>query len=290
MSIQASLAIKPKPRNRIRMRKYSVSDGLFGPSPNPLHGPACGSGRRSSLWLTRARYKSIGDDVHRVLTCPALSRRFCQLIMSLLELNQPIALRPDHIAACTTTLFVTQHQGAKLHSEGEEITVKRQPYLQEKSENRDQGEKLFSIDSEVVPLSQRRFFRDASGLPLFELVQKKAGVTWFVYLPGQKEKGNEGEAIAAIAPRWNPLKNKLDVYVRNAGDGKEKKLKVRGLDMAKSRTHVYYLDQLAMDATRVDAHKSVTRLEWRVEVAKGLDVSLVCVSAGGLVDANGRLR
>ncbi|KAL3463472.1 tubby C-terminal-like domain-containing protein [Aspergillus heterothallicus] len=189
-------------------------------------------------------------------------------------LKQPIAIRSEYIAPCPTTIHIKQHKRSSIGAAGDGLTVWKWADERAGSDNQDER-KIFAIDSESVPFSQRRHFHDASGLPLFELSQKKAGVTWFVHLPGGSEPS---EAIAAIAPRWNVFRNKLDVYVRNtAGKGKEVKLKVRGQDVLKSRTHVYFDGGLVMTATRIDQHESLTDLEWKVEVATGLDISLASV-------------
>ncbi|PLB33632.1 tubby C-terminal-like domain-containing protein [Aspergillus candidus] len=189
----------------------------------------------------------------------------------LTDLKQPIAIRNEYIASYPTTIYVKQHKKSK-NSADEDITVWKELDGSNKSP---EERKLFVIDRESAPFTQYRYFRDASSLPLFELALKKSGVTWFVHLPGGKDTS---ESIAAIAPRWNPLKNKLDVYVRNsAGDGEEVKLKVRGQDLSRSKTHVYFKGALVMTALRTNGHVSPTELEWEVQVTRGLDVSLASV-------------
>ncbi|KAL2841157.1 tubby C-terminal-like domain-containing protein [Aspergillus pseudoustus] len=190
----------------------------------------------------------------------------------LATLKQPVAIRTEYIASHPTLLHIKQHKASKKGAPREDLTVWRLLDATNSS-SQDEREKLFSVNSESIPFSQRRHVHDASGLPLFELSQKKAGVTWFVYLPGGEETSRP---MAVIAPRWNPLKNKLDVYV-SSDDGSEVKLKVRGQDVSKSRTHVYFEGALVMTATRMDKHVSLTELEWQVEVASGLDISLASV-------------
>ncbi|KAJ0423515.1 hypothetical protein BJY00DRAFT_310171 [Aspergillus carlsbadensis] len=194
----------------------------------------------------------------------------------LTDLKQPIAILTDYIAASPTTIRVKQHKKSRNRAPGDDLTVWTwsDDEISTSTRSSDQR-KLFSVAGDSVPFSQRRSFRDAAGLPLFELAQKKAGVTWFVHVPGEEETS---EAIAAIAPRWNPLKNKLDVYVRNAaGNGAEVKLKLRCQDLSRFRTHVYYDGALVMAASRVDGHDSLTEVEWEVDVAGGLDISLASV-------------
>ncbi|KAL2796235.1 tubby C-terminal-like domain-containing protein [Aspergillus keveii] len=189
------------------------------------------------------------------------------------DLKQPIAIRTEYITAHPTTIHIKQNKTPKHDSSEEDLTVWRSS----SSEKSNDEQKLFSVTSESVPFSQRRHFRNASGLPLFELWQKKAGVTWFVHLPGGNETVSS-ESIAAIAPRWNPFKNKLDVYVINAaGVGDEVKLKVRGQDLSRSRTHVYCNGALVMAATRTSGHESVDENEWKVDLAGGMDISLASV-------------
>ena len=53
------------------------------------------------------------------------------------------------------------------------------------------------------------------------------------------------------------------------------KLKVRGQDLSRLKTHVYFNKALVMTALRTDGHRSFTELEWEVGVTRGLDVSLV---------------
>lgn len=118
-------------------------------------------------------------------------------------------------------------------------------------------------------------FIDASGLPIFELHRKKAGVTWFVSLPNTNDK-----SIATIAPQGHLFKDKFDVYIRNVVDGgKEVKLEVRGNDIWKYRTSVYFGGSLVM-TIKVKRYYLVyvgmgKRPEWEINIAQGFDLSLV---------------
>lgn len=133
--------------------------------------------------------------------------------------KQPIAIRPEHIAPGITTLrfqstswiggeyavstFASDSQGSAMDAE---LT------------------KLFVIDGNPASWSQHRYFRDASGLPLFELRRKPTGVTWFVEMPG-----GSSPPLATLAPRWGGLKDRCDVFVANAAaQGEEAMLEVRG--------------------------------------------------------------
>ncbi|KAL4744251.1 hypothetical protein BDW72DRAFT_213095 [Aspergillus terricola var. indicus] len=198
----------------------------------------------------------------------------------LTDLKQPIAIRSEYVALDPTTIHVKQHRHPdnKPFSHSAGLTVWRWP---ESSSSQSQDErKLFSATDESSAGELRRHYFDASGLPLFELSKKLGSGTFFVHAPGRGRKGTpkselQSEAMAVIAPRWNPLRYSFDVYARNvAWNGEEVLLKVRGQDMLKSRTNVYFDKMLVMTATRIDGFMSFTELEWKVEVAGGLDSSL----------------
>ncbi|KGO50683.1 hypothetical protein PEX2_063210 [Penicillium expansum] len=184
-------------------------------------------------------------------------------------LKKPIAIRPEYIASCPTAIRVKQHSKSwsggdftifTFPSEGGSVT------------------KLFSVDGDFGSLSQRRHFRDASGLPLFELHRKKSGVTWFVHLPGAK---SDAEPIAAIATKWSAFKDKFDVHIKNAAaSGEDTILEVRGQDIWKVKTHVYHNGALAMAAKLTDilsVYVPGKRPEWELTVAEGMDLSLASI-------------
>ncbi|KAF7590290.1 hypothetical protein BBP40_003027 [Aspergillus hancockii] len=184
-------------------------------------------------------------------------------------LKQPIALRPEHLASCPSTIRVKQH--SKSWSGGD-FTISTYP-----SEG-SSATKLFSVDGDFGSLSQRRHFRDSSGLPLFELHRKKSGVTWFVHLPGDN---SDAEPIAAIATKWSAFKDKFDVHIKNAAvNGEDTVLEVRGQDIWKVKTHVYHNGALAMTAKLTDVlsvYVPGKRPEWELTVAEGMDLSLASV-------------
>ncbi|KAE8306250.1 tubby C-terminal-like domain-containing protein [Aspergillus transmontanensis] len=186
-----------------------------------------------------------------------------------ITLKKPIAIRPEHIASCPTTIKVKQH--SKSWSGGD-FTI-----------STCKGEagsvtKLFSVDGDFGSLSQRRHFRDSSGLPLFELHRKKSGVTWFVHLPGDK---SDAEPIATIATKWSVFKDKFDVHIKNAAAGGEDTvIEVRGQDIWKVKTHVYNNGALVMIAKLTDVlsvYVPGKRPEWELTVAEGLDLSLASI-------------
>ncbi|PLB48742.1 hypothetical protein P170DRAFT_436481 [Aspergillus steynii IBT 23096] len=138
-------------------------------------------------------------------------------------------------------------------------------------------ETLFTVDGEVASFSQRRHVRDASGLPIFEIRRKRAGVTWFVHLPGDSDS-EDAKPLATIAPRLHPLKDKFDVHFKNASaNGEDTVLEVRGQDIWKYRTNVYHNGTLVMVAKLTDmvsVYLPIKRPKWDLEVAEGFDLSL----------------
>lgn len=188
-------------------------------------------------------------------------------------LKQPIALRQEHIATKTTTLRLKSTSRV-----GGDYAVSAVPTDSNGSSGPPEYDLLFKIDGHITSWSQRRFFRDASGLPLFELRRKPAGVTWFVDIPG----GNSNQPLATLAPRWNMLKDKCDVYIANAAaGGEEAMLAVRGQDIWKRWTYVYADDNNDAMVMRVKLAdmKAVylpgKLISWEMEVAEGMDLSLV---------------
>ena len=136
-------------------------------------------------------------------------------------LKQPITIRPEHVASCTTTLRLK----SKSRIGGDYIVSTVVSDGSGSSATPDSTE-LFIVDGNVTSWSQRRHFRDASGLPLFDLHRKSSGVTWFVQMPG----GNS--PITTLAPRWSALKDKYDIYITNTSANREEAvLEVRGQDI-----------------------------------------------------------
>lgn len=200
--------------------------------------------------------------------------------MTTLEsLKQPIAIRPELIAAAQTTLIVHPHS---ISFSGNDFTISVANDATEGSSGEGSSKtaepyKIFFVDGKTFSWSHKMSFIDASGLPFFELHRKKAGVTWFVSLPNTNDK-----SIATIAPQGHLLKDKYDVFIQNAADGgAEVKLEVRGNDIWKYRTSVYYGGSLVM-TIKVKRYYLVyvgmgKRPEWEVSVAQGFDLSLVSV-------------
>lgn len=197
---------------------------------------------------------------------------------SLTPIKQPLAIRPEHVASATTTIRVKQHSAS--WSSGN-FTISSTPTAESPEPT-----KLFAVDADFASWSQRRRFCDASGLPLFEISRKKMGVTWYLDLPGEssssskgKGKGKASEPIATVVPKYSALKDKFDVHFRNAAaDGEEAILVVRGQDIWKYRTHIYYRGHLVMVVKLTDmvaAYLPLKRPFWEAVVAEGMDLSLV---------------
>lgn len=192
-------------------------------------------------------------------------------------LKQPIALRQEHIASSTTRLRLqsTSRIGGEY-----EISSTAAPDGTGSSSDTPDSNLLFNVDGNAVSWRQQRYFRDASGLPLFELHRKAAGVTWFVDIPGR----NSEQPLATLAPRWHMLKDKCDVHFSNsAAGGEQTVLAVRGQDIWKRWTHVYIGDHaLVMRVRLIDmmaVYIPAKRRSWEIEVAEGMDLSLVSVVA-----------
>ncbi|KAB8211125.1 tubby C-terminal-like domain-containing protein [Aspergillus parasiticus] len=191
---------------------------------------------------------------------------------ALTPLKQPIALRTEYITSRPTTIRVKQHSNSW---SGGDFTITKCP-----TDDPPLAEKLFIVDGDFKSMSQRRRFQDASGLPLFEISHKRLGVTWFVHLPGDRES-NSSSPIATIVPQWHALKDKFDVHLHNAAaDGEETVLEVRGQDIFKSKTHVYYKGAL-ITAIKLKDLVSVyipgKGPTWELEVAEWVDLSLAAI-------------
>jgi hypothetical protein len=206
--------------------------------------------------------------------------------MTTLEsLKTPIAISPDLIATSPTTLIVHPHS---ISFSGSDFTISVLPNAEAETPSSaaatTEPTKIFFVDGKTFSWSHKMSFLDASG-PAFELHRKRAGVTWFVSLPNTNDK-----RIATIAPQGHLLKDKLDVYIQNVADqGAQVKLEVRGNDIWKYRTSVFYGGSLVM-TVKVKRYYLVyvgmgKRPEWEVNVAQGFDLSLV-----SLVPASSEMR
>ncbi|KAK8203146.1 hypothetical protein M8818_005371 [Zalaria obscura] len=211
----------------------------------------------------------------------------------LTALKHPISLRPEHVAPEQTRLRIKQH--SKSWSGGDftifAASSSDASTSGSSSSPLTDGAKLFTVDGKVTSWSQRTSMRDATGLPLFEMYRKKAGVTWYVGLPGSADRD---EAVVKMMPRFSLLKDKVDVVVSNAADGgSEVLLEVRGQDVWKLNTFVFFEGALVMRLRRTDkmsVYVPGKSMEWEVDVAQGMDLSLVSPKVmGGCNVGNGML-
>jgi uncharacterized protein YxjI len=197
--------------------------------------------------------------------------------------KQPIGIRPELIVDKPTT-FQFQQQGKgwssgkftafcpdddddALHAEENEGSSK-QPERQT----------LISVDGKYLSRDGRRSFRDASGLPLFDIQVDKSGASWSLVLPGGDGGDKNDTPMARIRPRSSSLKDNLEVDVHNAAaNGEEVTLLVSGQDIWKQRTNVYLGDKVVMTTKRTDklaTYLPGKKVEWTVDLAAGTDISL----------------
>lgn len=184
--------------------------------------------------------------------------------------KHPIAVRLDQIASKSTTLRVNHHS---LSWSGGDFTISE---WNNTKGTPSEVTPLFTVSGKVASFTHRHQFLDQTGLPLFDINRKAAGVTWYVRLP---DEDSSHEPIATIAPRWSYFKDKFDVYISNAAmNGEETLIEARGQDIWKLRTNFYANGSLVMTSKRTDklmAYIPGKRPEWKVDVAKGMDLALV---------------
>lgn len=203
----------------------------------------------------------------------------------LTTLTHPIAINPQHVAAEQTRLRIKQQS---MSFSGGDFTVFREGAIGEE-QDAPLTNKLFTSEGKAMSWRQRRTVYDASGLPVFEVYRKSSGVTWYVHVPGdQSINSRDGDAcqgmpLVEFRPQGSVFKDKLDINVcsrmgEGGGEGEMVKLEVRGQDIWKIRTNVYWGDSVVMTAKRQDklaVYLPGKSLEWVVDVAQGMDISLV---------------
>lgn len=130
------------------------------------------------------------------------------------------------------------------------------------------------MDSRIGGLSPKRVFHDAANGTILDMRRYHGANETYVGVPN-----DNALPAAVIAPRTTRLKDKVDVYVKNAmQDGQEVKLEVRGQDFWKKNTYVYCGDNLVMQIRFVNYATSYVPFssnQWDVAVAKGVDLLLV---------------
>lgn len=185
----------------------------------------------------------------------------------LTTLKQPLAIRTDCITPQPTTLHVKH-----------DLSWSNGDYTVTKAD----GSVLLSCDGKGWSNSMRTQFRDASGLPLFDLRISWFSIskTWRLELPG-----DHGQMVMAVRLRWTFGKLKLDCTFTNAasdddGGGQEVTLKVRGQDMQNFVTDITCGETKVASVRRVfESGKRgafwMFKQEYDVVVAGGMDMALV---------------
>ncbi|KAF9891077.1 hypothetical protein FE257_005012 [Aspergillus nanangensis] len=113
--------------------------------------------------------------------------------------DRPIALRQDYIRASKTTLILTPKGDAQSAAA---YQVKDQD-----------GQTVFTASGWKYNNGSCREFRDATGLPLFELHRKiSLRNTWYITLPGD----DRGVTLATGTPRFTPAFGNFNITLRNA--------------------------------------------------------------------------
>ncbi|KAI9746359.1 MAG: hypothetical protein M1818_000071 [Claussenomyces sp. TS43310] len=114
------------------------------------------------------------------------------------------------------------------------------------------GSTLLTIIGKCFSNSQRREFKDASGLPLFELCPRyfRSEDAWFGELPG-----GGGENLLSVALKGSMRRDKLEVTLTNAAAPEEAAedgtLVVRGQDFSRIAAHVMVQENRVADIRRI---------------------------------------
>jgi hypothetical protein len=183
------------------------------------------------------------------------------MLHMLATLDAPLYILKDHVASEAVNLR------AKVNGKGEFTFSRSSPGTP--------GEVLFTVDSRSGLRAPRRIIRDATGTAVLELWRNPTGDESYV---GHLNNGTS-PPLAVVAPRKTVSKDKVDVYAKNAArEDQETKLEVRGQDVWKRNTLVYWGDNLVMQlrfVNYVTSYVPFASNQWNVVVAQGLDLSLV---------------
>ena len=185
----------------------------------------------------------------------------------LATLNEPLCTLKDHIAPKSTTLRAKHNtKGGFTFTKTSEGTGPGAP---------PPPETLFTVSSRSSLSAPRRVIHNASsGKPFLELWRNHVGDDSYIGVPN-----SAALPLATVAPRPTKLKDKADVYVKNASrGGDEVKLEVRGQDVWKRNTCVYFGDEVVVQVRFVNYVTSYVPFasnQWDVVVAEGFDLALV---------------
>jgi hypothetical protein len=175
--------------------------------------------------------------------------------------DEPLYILKEHVTSEPVNLR------AKVNGKGE-FTFSR-------SSEGQPGEVVFTVDSRSGLRAPRRLIKDATGTGVLELWRNPTGDESYIGRP------NNGPSppLAVVAPRKTVSKDKFDVYAKNAArEDQETKLEVRGQDIWKRNTLVYWGDGLVMQLrfiNYVTSYVPFASNQWNVAVAQGFDLSLV---------------
>jgi len=186
---------------------------------------------------------------------------------NLTTLKQPLAIRTDCITPHPTTLHVKH-----------DLSWSNGNYTATKAD----GSVLLSCDGKSWSNSMRKQFKDASGLPLFDL-----RISWFSMAKAWRLElpGDGGQMVMAVRPRLSLGKLKLDCTFTNAasdddGEGQEVTLEVRGQNLQNVVTDITCGEKKVASVRRVfeDGKRGALwmfKQEYEVDVAGGMDMALV---------------
>ncbi|KAL1855852.1 hypothetical protein Daus18300_010926 [Diaporthe australafricana] len=192
--------------------------------------------------------------------------------------ENPIVIRPDHVDLAKPSKLIVNQRGMSFS--GGDITV-----WSENSEvdtgSHNKPSPSFICRGKAASWKQRRTVSDSAGLALFEIYRKSTGVTWFVHVPGHDSGTQAGDRppLVTLAMVRSTFKDKFDVCVHGNGENgsNDVQLRVRGQDIWKLRTNVYWGDEVVMTAKRQEKlgiYIPGKSLQWEVDVAPGFDTSL----------------
>lgn len=180
----------------------------------------------------------------------------------LTSLNQQLYILKEFVAPKTTTLRA-KHNG-KGGFTFSNTSTEASPEL------------LFTVDSRQGIQAPRRTIRNAAGETILDLWREHKGDESYIGRPG-----STSSPLAVIAPRITTVKEKVDVYAKNAGQADEEtKLEIRGQDIWKRNTYVYLGNDIAMQirfVNYVTSYVPFSSNQWDAVVSEGFDLSLVSI-------------
>lgn len=175
-------------------------------------------------------------------------------------LKESIGLRTEFIRPERSFLVVTQHRSWS----GGDFTARAED-----------GTTILTSSGKWASKSARKEFKDASGLPLFNMKMSLFSMSsaWYLELPG-------GQRILSVKYKWSINRVKLDVTLKNAASPThdEVVLKVKSQDSHLGSTQVLWQGRpVAVVRKKVGMFSITSEVtsEFEVEVAAGMDHALV---------------